>query len=63
MKIKVERCWNGHSHSFRISTPGGRESIPCDDGDSWNRHYARKALDLLENVYGYNRSQIRFDVR
>lgn len=60
MIVKVERC----SRYFRLSMPdGAREFISYDDRyDSWwCRHYATLALNVLENVYGFNRRSIRFE--
>lgn len=57
MKITVEQCF-AHNLYFRINLPGGgRETVW---GDKWGRKQARLALDMLENVYGYNRKSIRF---
>lgn len=62
MIVKVEGCWSGNNHySFRLTMPTGeRESIT---GQSWTRTVAGRALDMLVNLYGYNRRSVRFDVR
>ena len=60
MIIKIESCWSGNNHyTFRLTMPSGeRESIT---GMKWTRALASEALNLLENVYGYNRRAIRFN--
>lgn len=60
MKIEVEATWNGQIDGlgFRLTTPlGEREYIK---GAKWTRKLATEALDLYEQVYGYQRSSIRF---
>ena len=61
MTIKVEACYGGNDHyTFRLTMPdGSRESIR---GVKWTRKLASEALDIMVNVYGYNRRRIRFDV-
>ncbi len=60
MKIKVEACWNGHQTQFRLTNPKGeRETITAF---YWDRDAAKRALNLYENVYGYKRANIRFEV-
>lgn len=61
MTIRVESVWDGRNVKFGITLPsGGREYVR---GDCWNRSTAKEALDLLERVYGYKRSNIRFRIR
>lgn len=61
MRVKVERCWNGSSYSFRLTLPDGRrESIDNPSGDWWRRSDAVKAKDKLCNLYGLKRDSIRF---
>ena len=59
VSVKVAQCWNGgNKYSFRLTMPdGSRESI---GGQDWTRKVARTALDLLQNVYGYERRKVRF---
>lgn len=60
MTIRVQTCWNGRNILFRIKLPaGGHESIAADQ---WDRKTASKALDLLQNVYGLKRQNVRFYV-
>lgn len=61
-RIKVESCWGGGERfSFRLTFPdGSRESI---SGDTWTRKTASQALDIAEHVYGYDRRNVRFEVR
>lgn len=58
MQIKVEACWNGHSHYYRLTMPGGGREIV--HGYVWTRGVATYALDLLERVYGFTRRNVRF---
>lgn len=62
MIVKVEACWSGgNKYTFRLTLPNGtRESVT---GQTWTRALASEALDLLANVYGYNRRAVRFAVR
>ncbi len=58
MIIKVERCWGG---KFMMETPDGkREFIRAE---TWTRRESRQALDLYENVYHFQRSKIRLQIR
>ena len=59
IRVKVESCWGGgEKYYFRITTPGNaRETIR---GEKWTRKVASEALNLLENVYHYDRAKIRF---
>jgi hypothetical protein len=61
MKIRVERTLT----NFRLTLPNGaRESVSYHGGDSWwCKSYATQALDMLVNLYGLNRSKIRFEHR
>lgn len=53
--IAVERTLNG----FRLTIPDkGREFFRSDG--FWTRKIAAEALDLLENVYGFERTAVRF---
>lgn len=57
MNVIVERCSDGF---FRLTIPGvGREFVKDEDG-GWTRRTARRALDLLENVYHIARRRVRF---
>lgn len=63
MKVKVERCINYFRLTWKTNDWENREIISYHDDDAgWNRRYASEALDLLENVYGLCRANIRFDV-
>jgi hypothetical protein len=60
MTVKVESTWGSHE-GFRLTMPNGdRETLR---GFRWTRKLATQALDLLEHVYGFQRSSVRFDVR
>lgn len=62
MKVRVEACWNGHKHYFRLTIPpkSSREFVVAEQ---WGRKEATEALDLLEYVYKIPRKSVRFDVR
>lgn len=63
MRVRVERCWTGHSDRFRfrITLPDGSVEIVADyECEGWTRKKATEALDLLENVYGIKRRNVRF---
>jgi hypothetical protein len=57
-KIKVERCWGGRDLYFRLYLPNGEREFVRRD--RWDRQAAKEALNLLEGVYGYERTAIRF---
>lgn len=60
MIVRVEMCWNGRNLRARLTLPdGSRESVPCE---AWSRRCATKALDIIENVYGLKRRNIRFQL-
>jgi hypothetical protein len=64
MTVLVESCW-GDKLYFRITLPPEAHSRANREfvvGDTWNRRTATEALDLLENVYGLKRANIRFKV-
>lgn len=60
MIVKVIAEWNGMSdgNRFRLEMRDGRSGVIR--ARDWNRDTARRALDLLEVVYGLKRSLIRF---
>ncbi len=67
MTINVEACWGGKNIYFRLNIPemiGGRRHPRAHQEfirrETWDRQAAAEALDLLENVYGFNRRSIRF---
>jgi len=58
MKVYVERC----TGKFRLTLPcGSREFISNPEGDLWCRKFATEALDILENLYGATRRNVRFE--
>ena len=61
MTVKVELCWNGKRHKFRLTLPDG--SREWSDFPYFNRPARVDALNLLENVYHLDRRKIRFQVR
>jgi hypothetical protein len=61
VRIKVEATWNGHRHGFLLTLPNGsREQITAVH---WDRDARKCALNLLENLYGFKRRNVRFNVR
>jgi len=60
--VVVESTWGGGDrYGFRLTLPNGaREQIMAF---KWRRAQSIEALNLLEHVYGYRRSDIRFDIR
>lgn len=61
MTIKVDHVWNGRSHLFRITLPNGQRETILDPG-GWDKQTASTALNLLEDIYGLVRRNIRFVV-
>ena len=60
MKIKVERCFSGHSGHFRLTTPDGKRfGIPNPDVEWWRRKDALAARRVLE-AEGYYAPRYRF---
>lgn len=60
MKVAIDRTLTG----FRLTLPNGaREFIRYHEnlGNWWCRAYARQALDILENLYGATRRNVRFE--
>lgn len=68
MKVKVSSCWAGNSkYYFKLEFRTRRghpmvEILSNRDGDNWDRKLASCALDLFEDVWGFNRRSIRFEV-
>lgn len=65
MTVRVEQCCGDRLY-FRITLPPQAHSLNSPRefvvGDEWDRRTATEALDLLENVYGFKRANIRFKV-
>lgn len=61
MRVKVEACYGS---KFRLTIPvAGKDSAVSREfvsGIEWNRATARETLDMLESLYGVNRSAVRF---
>lgn len=62
MKVKVERCSSYFRLTWVHQGEYHRATIAYHDPDDtwWDRSYSREALDLLENVYGLTRRNVRF---
>jgi len=62
MRVRVQSTFNGSFTYFTLIIPhcGGiwRESVR---GEEWSRSVAIEALDILESVYGEDRTKIRFE--
>jgi len=57
MRIRVQFCWNGTRHVYRLLTCGGL----LIRADEWNRATATQALDLLAvELPNVRRESIRF---
>lgn len=66
MKVKVIGTWNGgtrHSQTLEWNDRYGRGFRDSVSFEDWGRKAASASLDLLESVYGFNRSSVRFEVR
>lgn len=58
MKVKVERHSN---EKFMLILPTGeREFLPNPDNGWWSRADAMRAKNKLEELYGMDRSKVRF---
>lgn len=57
--FNVSLC-RGDSYSYRVEGNGIRLSVPCEEGEYWNRRLATLALDELEYSHGLKRKNIRF---
>lgn len=61
MKIKKEHCWHGNEKfSTRYTLKTGERFHVYDSECTSEKDRSRIALDYLENLYGFNRKNIRF---
>jgi len=57
--VKVETVSGSKVRQMLTMPDGSREFIQSED---WTRKAAKEALELLEQVYGFKRSSVRFQV-
>jgi len=62
MKVKLEKCYSGHDNfNVRVTLPdGSRYKVPLDGVEFPSRKLSSAVLDLLENVEGIPRKNVRF---